>query len=157
MKYIQTPDDGCINFDRYESYIRTIVERFPAHLQSLVSEPRFYDLSSLETFHDAKLRSLVIRELPSNDKEMIPSSVEIAIGFDGAYRKMDLVYSRVRRYSVRGRNDIGYFDSFHSDLITHEFRIENDGSYVHEMAFATNSTIEIEFEDMRYAQKEYKA
>lgn len=155
MKYIQVPGEDSILFDRYEEYITPNLDRFPSHLRELVSQPRYFDLNSPETLHDAHLIKLEVKENPASIDGMVPSSVNINILLNGAYRKIKLHYGKVRRYAFRGCNDMGYFDSFHSDLITHEFRIENNGFFIHELSFATDSAFEVEFAELRFEQEEY--
>lgn len=156
MKYIKVPGDDAIQFGRYAAYIAGVRDRFPEAIRSLVSESRYYDLSSAESLHDAHLVELTISEMPVDDKGEIPSSVRIQICLNGPRRKMKLEYRGVTRYVVRGENDFGYFDSFHSDLYTHEFRIEEGGAYIHEIAFVTASSIEISFQELAFSQEEYE-
>ncbi len=156
MKYIHLPNDTGIEFDRYAAYILPIRDSFPLNIRQLVSDPKFYDLSSEETFHDANIEEIRIQEIPPDRNLKISSSVSIHILLNGARRKTRLEYRGVRRYRVKGENDFGYFDSFHSDLYTHEFRIEEDGIFVHEIEFVTASGIEIAFEELDFKQEVYE-
>lgn len=156
MKYIHIPGDDAIEWDRYYAYIEPLKDSFPAHFRDLATNSVYYDLSSAESLHDAKLADLRITELPPDEIAEIPSILHIHIELRGARRRTNLLYKDVRRYGLTGENDFGYFDSFHSDLYTHEFRIETDGYFTHEMEFVTASRFLIEFKDLEVTQQEYE-
>ena len=54
------------------------------------------------------------------------------------------------RYEIHGKQErLGWHDSFHGDIYTHEVRVGDAGGVVHEILFASDSTIEIECVDFR--------
>jgi len=48
-----------------------------------------------------------------------------------------------------------YFKAYHGDLYAHEFRIEKENEFIHELAFVTGASIIIHFECMRHWSKAY--
>jgi hypothetical protein len=65
-------------------------------------------------------------------------------------RHIRLIYSGVVRYEIRGKRErLGWHDSFHGDIYTHEVRVGDTGGVVHEILFRSDSTIEVECVDFR--------
>ena len=109
MKYIHLPNDTGIEFDRYAAYILPIRDSFPLNIRQLVSDPKFCNLSSEETLHDANVAEIQIREIPSDRNLEISSSVSIleSAGFVGG---------------LSGGGKTGALDAFEINFPSEEYR-----------------------------------
>jgi hypothetical protein len=76
--------------------------------------------------------------------------VELVFAGQDGDRHIRLSYRGVARYEIHGKRvRLGWHDSFHGDIYTHEVRVGDAGRAVHEILFASDSTIEIECVDFR--------
>jgi len=155
MKYICTEDDDSIMFDRYLNYILPLKEGIPEEFRDLATESRFYDPASSESLHDARPSKVNISETVGNQVTNEPSCVSIFMEFRGARRMIFLEYSGVTNYCMKGPDSPTYFDTYHGDLFTHEFRIEKEGEFIHEIAFVTGASMIIAFKSLRHWSEEY--
>jgi hypothetical protein len=130
--------------------LATYRAQLPEGVAQFAGDQERFMLSHPKSLHDARLERATITEIPGKEKKT--SSVEVELVFAGQQgdRHIRLSYRRVARYEIRGRQErLGWHDSFHGDIYTHEVRVGDTGGVVHEILFASDSTIEIECVDFR--------
>lgn len=159
MKYILLPGENMIMFGRYQDYILPLRDQIPESFRDLATESRYYDLNSSETLHDARISKIIVSETAGDQENEVESAVSLRIELCGGYRQIFLEYENVTRYQIIGPNynpgDMIYFDAYHGDLFTHEFRIAKEKEFIHELAFVTDASIVIHFESMRHWSEDY--
>jgi hypothetical protein len=135
MDYILT--EHGIDFEAYGAYLTKVRSRIPAHVAAFAADSRHFALDTPETFHDAWLAALTVRE-PAAGTRRERRATEIEVRLLGAFhdREHVLRYVGVRRYEVVGAG-VG---SGHGDLYTHEVRLASDGvGLIHEYLFRAHS------------------
>jgi hypothetical protein len=149
--------DLTIDFTRYSIYVDSIRHELPPHVYSFASDPRYFNLDSHSSLHDAWLESFTVREAASADQPEI-RRMEIAIALLGPFhdRRIHLHYTGVSQYSFSAPPRYGkprYEHTAHGDLFTHEIRLGHDGLLVHELLFERDSTFLIECSDIRHSEE----
>lgn len=150
MLYIHRDGEDSIMFGRYLEALATFLDRLPSHIAEFAGDEDRFTLSHPKSLHDAGLRQLAIQEVPGNPDAASSVDMELLLIGQQGDRNIRLRYHNVARYNVRGvRERLGWHDSFHGDIYTHEVRLGDDGRFVHEILFASGSLIEIECSDFR--------
>lgn len=157
MKYIFHDDDGWHLYPYFE-YAETISAGLSPGARALTEEKR-HGLDDKGSFHDAWIRTLSIEETLDEDSQ--PDTVNISLVLLGPYhdRLFHVRYENVRDYSVHEGDGIpGPFTDRlrprgHDDLLVHELRLSPKGEYVHEMIFASETTIWIEAAEIRFFEE----
>jgi hypothetical protein len=157
MEHIINSQTGAIDFTRYSAYVESIRHKLPAHVYAFASDPRYFDLTSRSSLHDAWLESLSIREAATGERHEI-RHMEIAISLLAPFHdhRIHLHYSGVSRYSFEAPpryGELRYEHTAHGDLFTHEIRLGHDGLLVHELSFERDATFLIECSDIRHSEE----
>jgi hypothetical protein len=157
MDHIINSQTEGIDWTRYSAYVEAIRQKLPAHVYSFASDPRYFDLSSHSSLHDAWLESLSVREV-SIGKRSESRRMEITISLLGPFhdRRIHLQYTGVTRYSFAAPPRYGeprYHHTAHGDLFTHEVRLGPEGLFVHELLFERDATFLIECSDIRHSEE----
>ncbi len=157
MEHIINGHTEGIDFTRYAAYIESIRDKLPAHIYSFASDPRYFDLSSHSSLHDAWLESLIVREASSGQRHEI-RRLEIALCFLGPFhdRHIHLNYTGVTRYTFTTPpryDDPRYEHTAHGDLLTHEIRLGHEGLFIHELLLERDATFLIECSDIRHSEE----
>ena len=137
-------------FGRYLDALATYRDRLPKGVAQFAGDEERFVLTHPKSLHDARLKQTTITETAGRDDR--PSFVEIELLLDGQQgdRYIRITYQNVARYEIRGKQEqLGSHDSFHGDVFTHEVRIGEIAGVVHEVLFASGSTIEIECLDFQ--------
>lgn len=157
MEHIINPHTKEIDFTRYAAYIESVRDKLPAHIFAFASDPRYFDLSSHSSLHDAWLESLIVREVASGQRQEI-RGLEIALSFLGPFhgRRIHLNYTGVTRYTftvLPRYGDLNYEHAAHGNLLTHEIRLRDHGLFVHEFLFEREGPFLIECSDIRHSEE----
>ena len=157
MEHIINAQTEGIDFTRYAAYIESIRHKLPPHIYSFASGPRYFDLSSHSSLHDAWLESLTVREVASGPSQEI-RRIEIELCFLGPFhdRRIRLHYTGVARYTFTTPPRYGeprFEHAAHGDLLTHEIRLGHDGLFIHELLFERDATFLIECSDIRHSEE----
>jgi hypothetical protein len=144
MEHIVNSETEGIDFGRYSAYIESIRDKLPPHVYSFASDPRYFDLSSHSSLHDAWLESVCVREVARGERHQI-RRMEISIALLGPFhdRRIHLHYRGVTRYSLGAPPRYGeprYEHTAHGDLFTHEIRLGHNGLLIHELLFERDAT-----------------
>lgn len=134
FKYIYENDSGFFCYDKYFKYIEEIKHKMPLSVYNLASDRERYDISSKKSLHDSWLISLIIS---CTDSAQEPSKcvTSITLKLLGPFhdRIYTICYEDVNEYSLAKkkakRNDR------HNDLLHHEIRVTEEGSFEHVMTF----------------------
>ena len=161
MKYILNKDDNSINFEPYATYLETIKAKLPTHVFEFASNPKFYNLSSRSSLHDAWLEYLTISE-PSTGERNEVRKLEIIIMLLGPChdRNIQLKYFNVEKYDFSSPARPGeprFTHTAHGDLHTHEVRISKTGLIEHELLFERGTCILIECKDLEHSEIKIEA
>ena len=156
MEFIY-PEPGRIDFDRYARYVESIRDRLPKHVHAFASDPRFFNITSNSSLHDAWLESFTVREAASGQRHEI-RRLEIQILLLGPFHDLRtrLHYTDVIGYSAFAPAKPGhprYEHTAHGNLITHEVRLSDNGGLIHEILFERDATILIECADFRHSEE----
>ena len=157
MDYIVNSETEGIDFTKYATYIASIRSEISPHVYSLASDPRFFDLSSHSSFHDAWLESVTIREVASGERKEI-RRLEVILSLLGPFhdRRIQMHYTGVTRYTFDALPHYGvprYDHTAHGDLFTHEIRLGHDGLLIHELLFESDATFLIECSDFSHSEQ----
>ena len=157
MNYILNSETDSIDFDRYSAYIASVRHKLPRHVHTFASDPRYFDLTSPSSLHDAWLETAVVREATSGERHEV-RRMTITLAFLGPChdRRIHLHYTGVTRYSLSAPPRYGearYEHVAHGDLITHEIRLGDHGLLIHELLFERGTTFFIECSDIRHAEE----
>ena len=157
MEHIVNSQTEGIDFARYSAYVASIQHKLPPHVYSFASDPRYFDLSSHSSLHDAWLETLTVREAASGERHEV-RSMEVALCLLGPFhdRRIHLHYTGVTRYSFTAPPRYGeprYEHTAHGDLLTHEIRLGHDRLLIHELLFERDATLLIECSDIRHSEE----
>ena len=160
MKYILSAEDNGINFDAYASYLATIENKLPPHIFEFASNPKHYDLTSVESLHDSWLERFVVHEISGGTSA--PRKTEIYLALLGPFQDRLTVirYTDVSAYSSKmfeaadnpRSKQIG-----HGNLYTHEITLTPLSNIRHELLFELNSNIVIECKDFTVSWEKLNA
>jgi hypothetical protein len=150
LKLIHQDSAGTWQLERYFDYLSSVRERLAPHVAAFALPAERYSLDSPHSLHDAWLESLIIEDLAAGGRGE-ERNTRIVVRLLGAYhdRWHELTYTGVRRYRIEG----GAARGEHSDLLVHELRIGDAGLLAHELLFASGAVIDLECEDLRYAER----
>ena len=150
MEHILNSRSPGIDFTSYLSYVESIQDRLPPHIYVFASDPRHFDLSSPSSLHDAWLETLSVREVATGMRNEIRKT-EISLTLLGPAhdRRIHLSYTGVTGYSFT----MPFQSVAHGDLLTHEIRLGVGKSYIHEIQFQNESTLLIEYGDMKHTEE----
>jgi hypothetical protein len=145
-----------IDFDRYQKYLVTIEDKLPAHIYAFASDPKYYDLQSPTSLHDAWLEECTIKENGTGERNEI-RMIEVHLTLLGPFhdRQIHLRYHGVSSYSFETLNHPENSRETlknHGDLYTHEIRLSPDGSLIHELLFE-RGTLLIECADFLHSEE----
>ena len=157
MEYIVNSQAEGIDFTRYSAYVASIQHKLPPHVYSFASDPRYFDLSSHSSLHDAWLETLTVREAAGGARHEV-RRMEVALCLLGPFhdRRIHLHYTGVTRYSFTAPPRYGeprYEYTAHGDLLTHEIRLGHDGLLIHELLFERDAALLIECSDIRHSEE----
>jgi hypothetical protein len=155
MEHILNSETGAIDHNRYSDYLGSIRSSLPEHVYAFASNPDHFDPSggSHSCLHDAWLETLTIREAASGERKQI-RDLEIHLCLLGPYhdRKIYLNYTGVTQYAfLLPSEHLGH--TTHGDLLAHEIRLGGDGLLLHEISFASGSTLRIECRDIKHSEE----
>jgi hypothetical protein len=100
MKYILNAQCEGIDFSTYLKYINSIQYKLPIHIYAFASDPRYFDLSSKTSLHDAWLENLAIKDVVSGeDRQKRHLDAQLCLLGSFHHRYIYLDYSGVTKYS----------------------------------------------------------
>ncbi|MCB1591601.1 MAG: hypothetical protein KDI90_04025, partial [Alphaproteobacteria bacterium] len=114
----------------------------------------FLDNDSPHSLHDSWITSFQVNEVRNPERPFDPK-VYIELHLLGPMHDRDflLKYSCVEGYQLYGRkNKLNWADTFHGDILFHEFRLQNDRLFVHEMILRSDSKIQISSGDFSFLE-----
>jgi hypothetical protein len=157
MEHILNSQTDGVDWTRYSAYVESSRHKLPLHVYSFASDPRYFDLKSHSSLHDAWLETLTVREVASGERQQL-RRMEIAMCLLGSFhdRRIHLHYTGVTRYAFNvppRRGEPRYEHTAHGDLGTHEIRLGHDGLLVHELLFERDATFLIECSDIRHSEE----
>lgn len=128
------PDFSVQNWERYQAYLRSVRDRFPANAYQIATSEWWYSFDAPAAPHDGRLVNLTISDkwAESESEERFCS---IAIDLQSAYSgRILLRYPKVERYQLTmpGYNASG----IHGDWRFDEFSLSEDGFLVHTIEWA---------------------
>jgi hypothetical protein len=147
MEHLKRNAAGVWQFDPYFAYLASVRDRVPEHVYAFASDWAHYALDSPRSLHDSWIEELSVREHaagpPSGGRQ-----TEITLRFLGPMhdRIQVLRYSDVQSYRVTADETAGG----HGDLLVHELRLDEHGTLVHELLFASGAAIVVQFADLVY-------
>lgn len=150
VEHILSNSEEGILWDRYFEAFAKYRDRLPRHIADFGADFERFTLNHPKSLHDSWLESIHVREIRAVGET--PSSADIQLTLLGQQHDRHIVirYQGVTSYQVHGtQGDFHYFETFHGDVFTHEVRVADNGSIVHEIAFVTGSTILITCSDFK--------
>jgi hypothetical protein len=156
MRYIHLKEDDSIMFDRYLEALATYRAQLPEGVAQFAGDEERFMLSHPKSLHDARLERATVKETPGNEQGPSVVEVELLLAGQEGDRLIRLRYDGVSRYEIRGKQErFCWHDTFHGDIYTHEVRVGDAGSVVHEILFKSDFIIEIECVDFRVEDEIY--
>jgi len=161
VKYIVSQDgEPGIFYGRYLEYVETIRDSLPEHIYQFASSEKYFTLNSPHSLHDSWLNSVEIREFRNGERPFDPV-VGITLKLLGQHhdRIIILDYEEVVQYIFEGSRDVEgqsgfrYGDTFHGDVFTHEVRLSEKGTLIHEIVYVTESFLLIECKNFTYKEE----
>jgi hypothetical protein len=148
----KTPDGHNIIYpQQYVDYIMSIRERLPAGVRAIVSSKFYFDPSDHRCPHDSWVERLTLSEPSSGDRSQF-RELSLSIRLLGAYHDgyIDFSYVRLKRYFLDGSQlgSIRSAGTAHSDWLTDEFILLDDGLVSHEIRFRSGAVWTIVSEDV---------
>ncbi|MES9993755.1 MAG: hypothetical protein ABW098_17535 [Candidatus Thiodiazotropha sp.] len=131
------------SFDDYIEYMEKYRGSFPLEVYEFAVDVNRHNLDSPHSLHDSWMTSITIKE---NRKIQRPFNPEpsIELVFLGQMHDRDIIlnYAGVESYKIEGiKNQFNSSDTFQGDISCHEVRLSEEGLIVHEILFASGSTI----------------
>jgi hypothetical protein len=157
MKHILNSQTEGIAFTHYAAYDDSIRHLLPPHVYTFASDPRYFDLTSHSSLHDAWLESVTVREAATGERHEV-RRMEITMSLLGPFhdRRIRIHYTGVTHYSLAAPPRYGeprYDHTAHGDLLAHEIRLGQGGLLVHELLFERDATFLIECSDLRHSEE----
>jgi hypothetical protein len=157
MEHIINSEAEGIDFTRYSAYVASIRSKLPAHVYAFASDPRYFDLHSHSSLHDAWLETLTVKEVATGERHEI-RKLEIHLCLLGPFHdlRIHLHYTGVTQYRFETPpryQEPRYQHTAHGDLFTHEIRLGQNGFLIHELLFERDATLLIESADIRHSEE----
>ncbi len=146
MKFIVERDDGTTDFDPYFDYLASIQHLLPDSLSEFARDKARYDMTNRGSLHDSWVRQYRLDVVPSKGSEIVTTTVGIVLLGPFHDRTHKLRYGNVSAVLLSG-----IFENSDADLLTHEFRAEED-HFVHEMLFDKGGNLRIEFTEFCHTE-----
>lgn len=146
------------SFPEYLVFLDKNQDRFPTNLYNFARNVDRYN-DSPHSLHDSWITSINVNEIRDPERFLDPNVV-IELNLLGPMHDRDflLKYSYVERYQFEGqKNRLNWRDTFHGDILFHEFRLQNDQLFVHEMVLRSDSKILIVFRDFSFSENLHPA
>lgn len=137
----------------YWRYLAEMTDQMPPHIYKFASSTENHDLTSPQSLHDAWLDYWTVKEvLAAESASHGHRLLQIEARFLGPQqdRLIYLTYGRVKRYQTKGIASPARDNKGHSDVLIHELTLEADGSFRHELVFASGSTFGVWFSDFEH-------
>jgi len=151
----ETPDGNyAIYPQQYLDYVSSICERLPAGVQSIASGKWYFDPTDHRCPHDSWLESVTLSE-PSSGARSQTKDLSLSIRLLASYHDgyIDFSYKGLKRYTLDGSRlgSVKSAGTAHSDWLTDEFILLNDGLVSHEIRFSSETVWTIIAEDVGYS------
>lgn len=146
------------SFPEYLEFLDKNQDRFPENLYNFARNVDRYN-DSTHSLHDSWITSIKVSEIRDPERFLDPNVV-IELSLLGPMHDRDffLKYSNVESYQIEGRkNQFNWRDTFHGDILFHEFRLQKDQLFVHEMVLRSDSKILIVFRDFSFLENLHPA
>jgi hypothetical protein len=153
----QRDEDVNAAFQKYESYLLGVRDRFPESARSLATADWYYSPSDHRCPHDAWLESVTISEPYSGERRQVRST-SIRVRLLGAYHDgyIEFFYPKVFRYHLDASDASLGLEDWRYD----EFRLSEDGHVLHEIEWwASRNTARwvIEASDVQFQWLPFEA
>lgn len=147
--------DELIDWQEYLKYLKENKELFSSDVYRFISDEKRHCLSGLQTFHDAWVRSISIKEDGEGNR---PFNAKVNIGLtllhQGHGREFIIEYDEVSEYKFDSRrNNENHNDTFHGDLLWHRMLVGENRVAQHVLYFSSESFLKISFKAFTFKEK----
>jgi hypothetical protein len=154
LRYIGEVQYGW-NHEPYWKYLDSVGHLWPPHIFRFAGSVENHDLESPNSLHDSWVENLFVREVSSaaNRSQRI---VQIDLSLLGPHhdRFIHLTYGGVKFYQLQMEagppGTVQMRNRGHGDLLVHELRSEDDGTFSHEIVFASGSVFLFRFSEFSH-------
>lgn len=137
------------SFDDYLKYMHDNREKFSDHVFAFATDVNRHRLDSPHTLHDTWVTAITFKENRNKTRPFEPKpTIEIELLGQMHDRDIILTYFEIEKYQFEGfKNSHNLRDTFLGDISAHQVLLNQDGSLLHEILFASKSIINIVCKD----------
>ena len=148
MRYIFQDAELGWHLEDYAEYLDRIRPSLPSEVGDFICDIDRNGLTGRQTLHDSWVNELRIEE--DRDKRSPERTTTIHLTLLGGWhdRLFEFTYRNVQSYEL----SMPQGQEWHSDMLVHEFRIEDDGLYCHEFVFADGAKFVIHCTDVIFTE-----